>query len=231
MPVLKFTFLSQSIELPINPFQGSVVFLLLIIFLISVMFGKHIKSIGKILCQWVKNIFSYRKHDDWTAHCRERKLWPQKQDSLPLKLKGKYLKSLNFAGTVRGRPTYWRAGFVVGNEKLRANEIVDTGNAITIHTGSDYEKTERILPLWKFYNGFGRNNPDFCSVKFDDMSEREFGIIINDKNFMTVKIQGEPVYSEKINPSFRRKVYLKAWVDQHEDCYIKFKHIRYSTKE
>ncbi len=218
----------QSIEIPAISIYVHAISILLVIFLIKVTFGKFILKIGSIAWDWLSGILYKKTRPTWLAYCRYREHWPQKQDALSLDLRGCYLKSLHFSIVVTGRPEYWRAGFVIGNEKLSAQQIVDTKNGITIHTGSDYPKKERLLPIWKYYDDFSNNNADFSSVKFDDMGEREFSINISNDNTIKVKVNRELIFSKNIDSSFRRRVYLKAWVDTMPDCKIKFKNINYT---
>jgi hypothetical protein len=217
----------QSIEIPAINLYVQVISILIIVFLIKLFFGKEIVILLNQGWEKVKDRLNKMSHENWIAHCRERKEWPQKQDVLPLDLKGHYIKSLTFSITLKGNPEFWRAGFIVGNEKLRANEIVNTNNGITIHTGGEYQKRDKILPIWKYYDNFGPNNPDFISVKSDNPGLRTFDISINKNNFMQVKAQNEVIFAQKIEPSFRRRVYLKAWVDKYPDAKIKFRDISY----
>ena len=218
----------QSIEIPAISLYVHLISILLVFLLLKLVFGKQISHLVFLARGYLIDFFSRKSHDDWIAHCREREHWPQKQDALGLDLKGRYLKSLNFAITVMGNPQHWRAGFVLGNEKLKANQIVEPQNGITIHTGSDYNKREKLLPVWKFYEKYSQNNPDFSSVKFEDMAEGKFSISITNDKFMRVKVQNEVIFAQRIDSSFRRRVYLKAWVDTSPDCKIKFENIEYS---
>lgn len=201
---------------------------LVVLFLVKKIFGKQILQLLVFIKERFVDFTNRQTHDDWTASCRERKDWPQKQDVISLDLKGRYLKSLIFSISLVGDPKYWIAGFVVGNEKMKANEIVDTKNGITIHTGSGYEKQNKILPVWKYYNEFERNNPDSSSVKSDNWGMRTFEVSINNNNFMQVKLQNEVIFAQKIDSSFRRKVYLKAWADELTNCNVKFRKITYT---
>ncbi len=229
MPAQTIKVSLQSIEIPAINLYVHIISILFVVFLIKKIFGKEVVP-TPIYSLWDKFTGLLRKnaHNDWLAHCRTRKHWPQKQDALVLDLKGSLIKSLSFSVTLTGSPQLWRAGFVLGNEKLRANNIIDTNNGITIHTGSEYDKKEKLLPIWKYYNDFKHNNPDFSSVKFDAMDERVFIVEINRENFMKVKVQGEVIFAQKIDKSFRRRVYLKAWADDGDDCKLKFKKIKYT---
>jgi len=218
----------QSIEIPAINLYVHLISTLVVLFLVKKIFGKQILQLLVFIKKKIADFMNRQTHEDWTASCRERKDWPQKQDVISLDLKGRYLKSLTFSVSLAGNPEYWRAGFVVGNEKMKANEIVDTKNGITIHTGSGYEKQNKILPIWKYYNGFGRNNPDPSSVKSDNWGMRTFDVSINNNNFMQVKLQNEVIFAQRIDSSFRRKVYLKAWADNQSDCKVKFRDIFYT---
>ena len=218
----------QSIEIPAINLYVHLISTLVVLFLAKKIFGEQILQILVFIKEKIIDFTSTQTHEDWTASCRERKDWPQKQDVISLDLKGRYLKSLTFSVSLAGNPEYWRAGFVVGNEKIKANEIVDIKNGITIHTGSGYEKQNKILPVWKYYNEFGRNNPDSSSVKSDNWCMRTFSLNINKNNFMQVKLQDELIFAQKINSSFRRKVYLRAWADDRPDCKVKFRNVRYT---
>lgn len=218
----------QSIEIPAINIYVHAISILIIVFLLKAVLGKQISILLNQTVEIVKDLLSKKSHEDWIAHCRTRKNWPQKQDVLSLDLKGRYLKSLTFSVTLTGRPEYWRAGFVLGNEKLKANEIVDTKSGITIHTGSGYEKSEKILPVWKYYDNFNRENPDTSTVKSENPGLRTFHININKDNFMQVKVQNELIFAQRINPSFRRRIYLKAWADDYPEIKLKFRDISYS---
>lgn len=218
----------DSIEIPaINPYLN-IIYSFIILVLVTRFFGVQILQFLVLIWEKIVDLRSKQIHKDWKASCRQRKDWPQKQDVVSLDLKGRYLKSLTFSVSLAGNPEYWRAGFIVGNEKMKANEIVDTKNGITIHTGSGYEKKSKILPVWKYYNQFDRNNPGFSSVKSDNWGIRTFNLNINKNNFMQVKLQDEIIFAQRIDHSFRRKVYLKAWADDRPDCKIKFRNITYT---
>jgi len=45
---------------------------------------------------------------------------------------------------------------------------------------------------------------------------------------MRVKVENDLIFAQKVDASFRRRVYLKGWVDTSQDCEIKFKNINYS---
>lgn len=218
----------QSIEIPAINLYVHLISTLVVLFLVKKIFGKQILQLLAFIKEKIADFANKQTHEDWTASCRERKDWPQKQDVISLDLKGRYLKSLTFSVSLVGNPEYWRAGFVVGNEKMKANEIVDTKNGITIHTGSGYEKQNKILPVWKYYNEFERNNPDSSSVKSDNWGMRTFDVSINNNNFMQVKLQNEVIFAQRIDSSFRRKVYLKAWADNLPNCKVKFRNISYN---
>ncbi len=218
----------QSIEIPAISIYVHAISILVTLFLFKLIFGKQISNLLSIAKDKLVDTLNKKSHSDWVANCKERKLWPQKQDALGLDLKGHYLKSLYFSIALIGKPQHWRAGFVLGNEKLKANQIIETENGITIHIGSDYDKKEKIIPIWKYYDNFSNNNPDFSSVKFDKMEENTFSVNINNNNFMIVKVNEEIIFAKKIESSFRRRVYLKAWVDTSPDCKVKFKNIKYS---
>lgn len=218
----------QSIEIPAINIYVHLISILLVAFLLKKIFGKQISDLFNLADEKRKDYLNRMSHEDWIAHCRERKDWPQKQDVLSLDLKGRYLKSLSFSVSLKGNPEYWRAGFVLGNEKLKAHQIIDTKNGITIHTGSGYEKGNKILPVWKYYEDFVANNPDSSSVKSDNPGLRTFHISINKDNFMQVKIQNEVIFAQRVEASFRRRLYLKAWTDTYPDAKIKFRKISYS---
>jgi len=218
----------QSIEIPAINLYVHIISILIILALVTWIFGRQILQLLVLIWEKIADLKNTLSHSDWIASCKHRKDWPQKQDVISLNLKGRYLKSLTFSISLVGNPRYWRAGFIVGNEKIKVNEIVDTKNGITIHIGSDYEKKNKILPVWKYYNEFERNNPDFSLVKSDNWGMRTFSLNINKNNFMQVKLQDEVIFAQEINFSFRRKVYLKAWADDRPDCKIKFRNITYT---
>jgi hypothetical protein len=217
----------QSIEIPAINLYVHLISILIVLFLTKKIFGKQILQILFFIKERIVDSRNRQTHEDWTASCRKRNDWPQKQDVLSLDLKGMYLKSLAFSISLKGNPEYWRAGFVLGNEKMKVNEIVDTKNGITVHTGSGYEKQNKILPVWKYYNEFIRNNPDSSSVKSENWGMRTFEINISKNNFMQVKLQNEVIFAQRIDSAFRRKVYLKAWADDYPNCIIKFRDIKY----
>ena len=212
-PAIKLSL--QSIEIPAINLYVHLISILVVLFLIKKIFGEQILQLLVSIREKVTDFTSKQTHEDWIASCRERKDWPHKQDTISLDLKGRYLKSLTFSISLAGNPQYWRAGFIIGNENIKANEIVDTKNGITIHIGSGYEKQNKILPVWKYYGEFGRNNPDSSSVKSDNWGMRTFDVNINKNNFMQVKVQNEVIFAQRIDSSLRRKVYLKAWADDH----------------
>lgn len=223
-------FSPQSLEFPAINIYVHLISILLIAYLLKLTFGNQIKILSLILINKIKDFLYKETIDDWLANCKERSEWPNKQDVLGLDLKGQYLKSLTFSVSLTGKTDYWRAGFVIGNEKLKANEIIDTANAITIHTGSAYKKEDKILPVWKYYDNFNHNNPDTSNVKSEPPGLRTFQVDINSNNFMQVRVQNELIFAQRINPAFRRRVYLKAWADDKQNIQVKFKNISYSLK-
>lgn len=218
----------QSIEIPAVNLYVHLISILIVLLLSKKIIGKQVLQILFFINERIADFKNRQTHEDWTASCRKRNDWPQKQDVLSLDLKGRYLKSLVFSVSLNRNPEYWRAGFVLGNEKMKVNEIVDTKNGITIHTGSGYDKQNKILPVWKYYNEFIHNNPDSSSVKSENWGMRTFEVNINKNNFMQVKLQNEVIFAQRINSAFRRKVYLKAWADDYPNCKIKFRDIKYT---
>lgn len=218
----------QSIEIPAIKLYVHIISILVVFLLLKMIFGKQISYVISYLRDLLLGHITKKSHIDWTAHCRERRNWPQKQDALGLDLKGRYLKSVSFTISVVGKSQHWRAGIVLGNEKLKANQIIDTNNGITIHTGSDYDRKDKLLPIWKYYENFSHNNPDFSSVKSEGSGDVDLALNVNNKNFMQVKIQNEVIFAQRIQPSFRRRIYIKAWTDTSPDCKVKFKNITYA---
>ena len=139
-----------------------------------------------------------------------------------------YLQSLDFTVSLIGNPKFWRAGFMLGNEKFLAHESVKPEKAITIHTGSHSDKESNLLAVWKYYNGYSNNNPDSSTVKSEDTKNIAFSVNINSKNFMTVKVQDDVVFAQGIDSSFRRRLYLKAWADDKPNYKVRFKDIEYT---
>lgn len=218
----------QSVELPVVAVYLHIIYLLAILALLRFIFGKHLIYPFYLLYSWWKELKSKQEMPYWVAHCKEKKDIPQKQDIKPIDLKGQYIKSIKFTVSLVGNPDFWRAGFMVGNEKYFAHNVVDSDNAITIHTGSGYDKKNKILPIWKYYGDFKQNNPDSSSVSTEDIKNIDFAVDINENNFMIVKIENEVVFAQRIDASFRRRFFLKAWADDKPDYKVKFSEIKYS---
>jgi len=226
MEVIKFS--PTSIELPAISIYLHVIYILLILALVKYVVGKIINKIFNWVLIQAKVCKNIRKMPDWIAECKNRSDIPQKQDIKPIDLRGQYLKGVKFTVSLIGDPEFWRVGFMIGNEKYFAHNIVDTNNAITIHTGSGYNKKDKLLPVWKYYGEFKHNNPDSSSVSTVDISNIDFILDINEDNFMVVRIENEVVFAQKINPSFRRRIFLKAWADDQPDFKVKFSNIKYT---
>ena len=45
---------------------------------------------------------------------------------------------------------------------------------------------------------------------------------------MTVRVEDDVVFAQKIKPDFRRRFFLKAWADDKSDYNVIFKDIEYS---
>lgn len=218
----------QSVELPVITIYLHIIYLLVIFALLKFILGKRLVYPFLLLGSWWKEIRNKQEIDDWIAHCIKKKDIPQKQDIKPIDLKGQYIKSIKFTISLIGNPDFWRAGFMIGNEKYFATNIVDPDNAITIHTGSGYDKENKILPIWKYYGDFKHNNPDSSSVYTEDIKNIDFAININANNFMVVKVEDEVVFAQGISPSFRRRFFLKAWADDQSDYKVEFSDIKYT---
>ncbi len=225
-PIIRIS--PQSIELPVLTPYLHIIYFLIIIALIRYILGNLIRqSINFLKAKWKEEI-SKQKIPDWTAKCKKKPDIPQKQDIKTIDLKGQYIQSIKFTINLVGNPKFWRAGFMMGNEKNFAHNIVDTENAITIHTGSGYNKKNNLLPIWKYYGEFKQNNSDSSSVISEDIKNIKLFLTINENNFMTVRIENDVVFAQRIEPSFRRRFLLKAWADANPDYKINFKDIKYS---
>jgi len=221
-------FSSRGIELPVLDTYLHVIYLLLIFALVKYIFGNQINQFYKYLKSKFKELRSRQKISDWTAECKNRRNISQKQDTKNIDLKGQYIRSIKFTVVLDKSTKFWRTGFMMGNEKNFANNIVDTENAITIHAGSLDSEENNLLPIWKYYGDFKRENPDSSGVILEDKSNIEFSLTINDSNFMTVRVEDDVVFAQKIKPDFRRRFFLKAWADDKSDYNVIFKDIEYS---
>lgn len=203
-------------------------FLLLIITLsvIKLAFGKEIIH----SCKYLFSIFSNRTKskyiENWTAVCKLRQGWGQKGDALALDLEDKYIKSLSFSISPIGKPINWRGGFIIGNEKLQPQNIVDTSHSITIHVGSP-PPIDEAQYVWIYDWNHARNHPDSRTVKLNNKALILFEVNINDNNFISVSVNNQLVYSNRLDASYRRKAYLLGWCD-YASCKVKFTDIRHS---
>lgn len=221
-------FSTQGIELPVLTIYLHVIYLLIVFALIKYIFGNQINQFLKWTRGKWKEFRSKQKISDWTAVCKSRRNISQKQDTKNIDLKGQYIQSIQFTVVLDKSVKFWRAGFMMGNEKNFANNVVDTENAITIHAGSLDDEENSLLPIWKYYGEFKRENPDSSGVILEDKSNIKFSIMINENNFMTVRVEDDVVFAQKIKPDFRRRVFLKAWADDKPDYEATFKDIQYS---
>lgn len=187
METIKFSL--QGIEIPAVRVYVHLISSLLILFLTKKTFGKQISGFFRFT-YYQLFVFPQRKHrvNEWIATCRKRKGWPQKQDVKSVDLKGMYLQSLTFTISLIGEPEFWRAGFMLGNEKFYAHEIVKPENAITIHIGSNPDSQNDLLAVWKYYNGFSNDNPDSSTVKSENIENISISVDITTKNFLTVEV-------------------------------------------
>lgn len=203
-------------------------FILFLLGVIKVTFGKEIILVLSWFKTFHKNFKEKGKnhtHDDWIAICKRRTGWIQKSTAEYIDLKGNYLKQLSFTVTPITKSKNWRGGFILGNEKFKPEQLIDSKNSITIHTGAP-PPIKEAQHIWYYDKHFTRNNPGSTSVKVVN-NQVHFNINI-DNNKLSVRANNQPIYSEKINPNFRKKVYLLAWGD-HDDCKVKFTNISYTS--
>lgn len=166
-----------------------------------------------------------KKHDDWVAVCKERDGWIQKGNAKPLNLEGRYLKKLTFEVSPVGKPSNWRGGFMLGNEKFQPQAIIDSDNAIMVHTGSP-PPIAKAQHVWIYDKEHIINHPTSVAVTMSSKNKFTFSIEINDKNFLIVYANNQQVYSKQIESSYRKKIYLLAWGD-YADCKVRFTNISF----
>lgn len=165
-----------------------------------------------------------RKHQDWIAECRPREGWRQKAHAEYLDLEGKSLKELNFTVRPIGGVAYWRAGFMLGNENTRPQYIIDTDNAITIHTGIP-GTLEKGIHVWRYDKKHPVNHPEESPVLID--GDINFKVSVNKNNHLSIHLGNQPIYEHRVEPEFRRKLFLLAWADEFANCNIEFTNIIY----
>lgn len=209
-------------------------FFLTVTSLISLAFGKEIALVFVLAVVilmpiwWIKKVIKEsdkkRKHEDWIAECKPKNGWKQKADAEYLDLEGKFLKELIFTAEPIGRVTYWRAGFMLGNEKARPQDIIDTDNAITVHTGIP-GTLEKGIHVWRYDKNHIVNKPEESPVLIND--NLNFKININTDNHLSVHLGNQSIYEEIVDPQFRRKLFLLAWADEYPNYRIRFKNINY----
>ncbi len=207
-----------------NNFFITALLAILLVFLFILLLLKPTVSMLLSIKKAYFSVPRIRKKEDWVARSRERKGWLQGAVAQVLNLDGKYLKELVFTVQPIGKPKNWRGGFILGNPTFVPNVVVDNLNAITCHIGShDLEET---TPVWIFDKEHDRNNAYNTLVKSLDSDYVDFSIKISDNNFLTIEVNGQVVYAEGIDSSFRKKLYLIAWGDGVE-CEVKFSKIIY----
>jgi hypothetical protein len=160
-----------------------------------------LKKSFRTVARWIKRHFLYRRIPQWHAKCVERVGWSQKSAAKPINLKGRYLSSATFR--IKPLTTYWRAGIIIGNDKYSSGQVTDNLNAITCHLGSS--EIEDGVPVWVYDAKHTRNNPYSVIIPTDNTSEFAVRAEINDKNFLTLFVESEPVYSRRIDSTLRKK--------------------------
>jgi len=207
------------------PTFTNILLVIIAITVVKIAFGKEIvflfrKSWGSFTKRSVR-----KKHDDWVAICKERVGWIQKVNAKPLNLENRYLKKLTFEVSPIGNPSNWRAGFMLGNERSQPQMIVDSDNAVMIHTGSP-PPIAKAQHVWIYDKEHVVNHPTFVAVTMLSKNKLTFNIEINDKNFLIVYANNQQVYAKYIQSSYRKKVYLLAWGD-YADCKVKFTNVSF----
>lgn len=193
---------------------------------IKIAFGKEIIWLFDYIKKGLTRRVKIKKHNEWIAICIEREGWRQKGDAEALDLEGKYLKKLSFSVSPIGKPENWRGGFILGNEKFHPQLIVDSKNAITIHTGRP-PSIVMAQHIWMYDWNYTINHPNSTTVKLLNKNKLKFDININDNNFLSVHVNNQQVYSNKIDSSYRKKIYLICWGD-HANCKVRFSDITYT---
>lgn len=206
------------------PIFAYVLLIIIALLLVKVAFGKEIVWLIKRIGEYFSARDKTEKHDDWVAECVQREGWGQKGDAESIDLEGRYLKAFDFTLIPIGKPVNWRAGFILGNERFQPQAIVDKENAITIHVGNP-PSIARAQYVWAYDWNYGRDNPYSITVKTLKDKRTYFKVTINSDNFLTVHINNQQIYSNRISPSYRKKVYLLAWGDE-ADCKIQFENIK-----
>lgn len=195
----------------------------------KIAFGREIGSVFSLVLGILRNRFEKadkkRKTEDWIADCRKREGWKQKADAKSIDLEGRYLKKLSFRVNLKESPQNWRAGFILGNEKFKPQDIIDTVNAITIHIGYPPILKDGIH-VWRYDKDHPVNHGEEAPVLIS--KEYNFDIEITPNNSLKVHIGKQIVYSKRIDSSFRQKLYLLAWADDSSDCRINFENIKFA---
>ena len=201
---------------------------LVILFLaiVKLAFGKEIKSVALFFWDKFTTRNKNKKIDKWIAKCIERQGWKQKADGYPLELEGRHLKKLSFEVSPLGRPTNWRGGFIMGNEKYQPQSIVDTDNSVLFHAGSP-PPIAQAQYIWYYDKDHIENYPASTTVTKENKTKIRFKIEINNNNYLKVLVNGQQVYNTKIPASFRDKAYILGWGD-HADCRVEFNDIKYT---
>ena len=181
MKFLGFELTSETLQK--FPIFGYILLILITLSAIKLAFGKEIIwLIKKVWEKFLKRDQS-RTHNDWIANCINREGWYQKGDAEFINLEERYIKKLSFNIYPIGKPTNWRAGFILGNEKFHPQQIVDKDNAITIHAGSP-PPIARAQHFWIYDWNHGRDKPDSTTIKMIDKRKIYFKISVNNNNFL-----------------------------------------------
>lgn len=203
-----------------------IILLVIILSVVKFAFGKEIITLFKWIQKQLLNREKTKTHLDWLAICKERQGWIQKGDAEALDLEGKHLKRLTFTISPIGEPDNWRGGFILGNERFHPQNIIDSNNAITVHAGSP-PPIESAQHIWMYDWNHDRDHSHSTTVKLIDSGKVNFQLTIDDENNLTVHVNSQQVYSNKIDSSYRRKVYLLGWGD-HADCQVYFENISFT---
>jgi hypothetical protein len=228
------TFSTTQITIPEWILQQNPWFILALLIVIALSifklaFGSEIKSLLLWIAGTLKSKFEKadkkRRVDDWVADCRQRDGWKQKADANFIDLEGRYLKKISFEVKPVGRPENWRAGFIMGNEKFKPQDVVDTLNAITIHVGCP-PIFKNGTHVWRYDKEHPANHAEEAPVLLS--KECNFNLEITPNNSLKVHIGNQIVYSKRIESSFRQKLYLLAWADDANNCKVNFKNIKFA---
>lgn len=204
----------------------NVLFVILLLIVTKVGFGREIKLISINIWKKFINKERKRKNEDWIADCKTRGGWKQKANGIPLKLENKHLRTLSFEISPIGNPKNWRGGFIIGNERYHPESIVDTNNSLLFHVGAP-PQIANAQYVWFYDTAHSEGNPATTSVTKDSSQKINFNVKIDRFHILKVLVNEQQVYNKKIPSLFRNKVYLLAWGDD-ANCKVSFTNIKYT---